>query len=224
MGRRKTTNHSPGPTLRMGRERLGRSLEDASSSLHIPLQQLTALEEDTSAAAFAAPVYAFGAMRAYAAWLGIPTRPLERQLARQLKAAHANRSQLNVHTLPPWYERFLTARIVLAAGGATLAAGIVGYVAWQINSFWRLPALRITTPTESVIEADRVIVAGQTEAGALVQVNKQPVVLRASGEFEQEVPLRPGVTRVQVEAANTAGRVRMVELNLLRPRNPGTVK
>lgn len=212
-----------GQQLHAARERLGVNLEEASHALHIPLRQLEALETDSAARVFPAPVYAFGALRAYAAWLGVESRSLERILAAQLRSAQAERSKLEVHTLPYWYE-LISARTVVTAAGIFIALIVGSYVVWQVRTFWRLPQLEITEPQESVLDADRVTISGSTEAGTHVRINEQPVALQDSNHFEQEVPLSPGVTIVRIEAENVAGRVRLVEKHLLRPANAGTLK
>jgi cytoskeletal protein RodZ len=151
MSRRKDTSSSVGTRLKRARHLQHRTLKEASRALHIPLVQLQALEADTFAGAFAAPVYAYGALRAYAAWLGLDTKLLERLLAAQLKAARVSRSQLKVHTLPPWYERLIHPRLFIAASLVLVAGSIGSYIFWHIQSFWRLPRLVITSPAESIV-------------------------------------------------------------------------
>lgn len=215
---------SLGQVLRSARQQRGIHLGEASTALHIPYQQLEALETDSAASVFPAPVYAFGALRTYAAWLEVDSRPLERILAAQLRAARVERSRLHVHTLPYWYERFITARTIIAAGGVVIALIVSSYVIWQVRSFWRLPLLEITSPESMVTQDDRVVVSGQTEEGAHVKINEHSVALQDGSYFEQEIPLSPGITIVRVEAENVAGRVRTIERHLLRPANAGTLR
>lgn len=223
MGKKITkTKPNLGARLRSARQQHGANLEAAAAVLHIPIKQLAALEENAAAEVFAAPVYAFGALRSYATWLGIDSRKLERELAAQLRAANVERSALTVYTLPHWYSA-ISARTVVAAAGVLLALLVGSYVVWQVRSFWRLPQLDITSPADAVTDADRVVVAGLTEEGAHVVINEQDVPLRDNNHFEQEIPLSLGVTIVRIQAENVAGRVRSIEKHLLRVENTGTL-
>lgn len=215
---------SVGTQLQKAREQHGLTTEEVAQALHIPHKQIQALEEDTSASVFSAPVYAFGALRSYASWLSLDTRSLERALAQQLKEADASRSRLRVHTVPRWYTSLVNPRIIIALAGGIVAVVIGSYIIWQIRTFWRLPDLTITQPESSVITQDTVTVAGITEEGAAVRINGDPVPLQDGTKFQKDIPLQPGITVIKVEAENTAGRIKTVEKDLLRPRDNGTLK
>lgn len=224
MSRRKNSTRSVGNQLQAARAQKGHSIEEVAQVLHIPLQQLQALENDTSAKVFSAPVYAHGALRTYATWLELDTKAIERALAIQLRDAHANRSQLKVHTLPRWYKQLANPRVVIALAAAAVALVIGSYVVWQIRSFWRLPALTITSPQTTVIDTSEARIAGSTERGAQVRLNGQQIILRDGIYFDEIVPLDPGITIIRIEVKNVAGRTRVVDTHLLRPRNMGTLK
>ncbi|RMG19174.1 MAG: hypothetical protein D6729_05880, partial [Deltaproteobacteria bacterium] len=81
---------------------------------------------------------------------------------------------------------------------------------------WRLtvaqdrkpPRLVIRAPEEgAVVQADRVVVEGVTEAGAKVKVNGKPVTLGEGGTFGAEVKLAPGLNQIVVEAVDAANNV-----------------
>ena len=224
MSRRKNSTRSVGNQLQAARSDTGHTIEEVADILHIPLNQLQALEEDTSARVFSAPVYAHGALRTYATWLGLDPKVLERALAAQLRAADVNRSQLRVHTLPRWYQHLLNPRVMIALVVAAIALVIGSYVFWQVRSFWRLPELTITSPTITVIDADEARIAGTTERGAQLRINGKQVVLRDGIYFDETVLLDPGITIIRIEVKNVAGRSRVVDTHLLRPRNMGTLK
>lgn len=224
MSRRKNTTRSVGARLRVARSKRGHTLEEVAHVLHIPLDQLQALEQDEGAKVFSAPVYAHGALRTYATWLGLDAKDLERALSAQLRAAHVNRSALRVHTLPRWYQWLVHPRTVIAVAGFIIVAAIGSYVVWQIRSFWRLPALALTSPQTTEIDADQVRFAGSTEEGAQVHINGQQVILHDGIYFDELIPIDPGVTVIRIEVENVAGRIRTLDTHLLRPRNIGTLK
>lgn len=199
-----------------------RSLEEASKELRIPLRQLEALEHDQPQT-FSATVYALGALRAYAKWLGLEERPLERAVASALREKSRPRP-LKLATFARWHERVLSGSTVLTMSIALGVLVVGGYVVWQVNSFWRLPHLTLSSPAQNVVEGDAVTVSGMSERDARVQINGETIMLREDNSFEHTVPIEPGITIVRVEAHGPSGRVAVQEKHLLKVRSGGTVR
>jgi len=203
------------------RRKLGRSLEEATAVLNIPLRQLAAMEEGDFTV-FAAEVYARGAYAAYAEWLGLDKKLAQRMVLRVM-ASDRKVVPLKLHTPHTWLERLVTPRLVLLGASTLLAVIVGGYIVWQLRSFWQLPALALVRPETSYVAEDTVLIQGVSEKDALVTVNGEQLLLRDDQTFELEMALRPGINVVRVEAENAAGRVRVVEKHLLRPRDTGIV-
>ncbi len=205
-----------GRQLQAARERLPRSLEDAAAALNIPAAQLRALEEG-DLAIFAAEVYARGVYSKYAAWLGLDSEQTARPFLRALSAGRVVKP-LNLPVPERWYQRLINPRTVIIGVGALLAAAVSGYISWQVRSFWQLPDLALITPTDNVLAQETVSISGVSEPEARVSINEQSVLLQDDATFIQALDLRPGINIVRVEAENVAGRKRVIERQLLRPR------
>ena len=98
MGKRKNTRVQFGEQLRSARVAQHLSIDQVAADLRIPARHLDALEQ-SDVSTFSAPVYAHGALRSYAGYLGLRADTLERALSSELKT-FANQTDLKVHTLP----------------------------------------------------------------------------------------------------------------------------
>lgn len=212
-----TSHHEVGDCLRLARQRLGLTPEDVAAKVHLPLRQITALEEGNFSI-FAAEVYAKGAYMRYANVLGIDTEPVQRAMLRAVARSRVT-VPLKLHTPQMWWERLLHPRLLIVCVGLLFASGIGGYIAWQLQSFWRLPALTLQSPPTDVVNDQQVAIEGTSETGARVKVNGETVLLNDRGEFALSVPLRYGINIIRVEAENAAGRLRVIERHILRPHS-----
>jgi len=91
-----------------------------------------------------------------------------------------------------------------------------GYIAWQLESFWRLPSVTIESPTSLVTTGSEVTVAGVAEPGAQLTMNGEKVLLQTDARFSVLLQLHKGINAVRIEVKNAAGRVRVKQLFLLR--------
>lgn len=205
-----------GLTLRQARKNKNLSLEEAASSLNIPLGQLRALEEGDFSV-FSAEVYARGAYLKYAGWLGIASKDAQRSFLRALSAVRVVKP-LNLHTPERWYERLINPRIIIIAAGVLLAGAVGAYIIWQIRSFWQLPDLSLASPVAGVIDQENIEVRGVSESQTKVRINGESTLLQPDGSFALTISLHPGINVIVVEAENAAGRIRTIERHILRPR------
>lgn len=204
-----------GQLLHEGRNRLNLTLKEISDILHIPVRQLEALERD-DISPFAAEVYAQGAARKYASFLGLDIQQVERALMRANKDTRTPIA-LSVYTPARWFERWQHPSVVIAGVVILLACIVGGYFLWQLRSFWQLPDVQVISPERDVIVGNTVHVEGIAEPETKIQVNNEPVLLHADNHFSVEMGLQPGVNIVRVTAENAAGRIRVIERHILRP-------
>jgi hypothetical protein len=209
-----------GRLLRKARQQKRASIEAAAEQLTIPPAQLQALEEG-DLSGFTAEVYVRGAYMQYATWLGLDPQHAQRVVSKALRAARQHKP-LRVHTPQRLYERLLNPRTVIFAGGGVVALMVGGYILWQVQSFWQLPVLVISDPPSDIIQDSSIIIRGYSEPQARVRVNEEPILLEDDASFAVRLELHPGVNVLRVEAANAAGRTRVVEKHLLRPRSGAT--
>lgn len=205
--------------VRTARERKRIDIERASETLRIPVEQLQALEQG-DLAAFSAEVYTRGAYTQYAEYLGIDSKTAQRAILRALSSVRVI-TPLKMHTPETWWQRIQNPRLVILAIGVFGALLVGGYIFWQLRLFWQLPALRVTSPQEHVIEADFVEIVGASERGARLSVNGEPFLLQGDDTFGLRIDLHYGINVIRLEATNAAGRSRIVEEHYLRPRPDG---
>lgn len=203
-----------GARLTAAREQQYITLEDAVRDLHIPIKQLVALEaEDFSV--FSAELYARGAYRAYATYLGVYSTFASREFYRTLTHVR-QRVPLKMHTPETFFDSLMNPRTIFIAGCVGIALSVGGYIAWQVQSFWRLPYLMVSGPVSHVIDGMDAVITGRAEKLTRVTINGEAVLLREDASFSVPLILRHGINPIRVEATNAAGRVRTHKLFLLR--------
>lgn len=203
-----------GERLKRAREKNNLTLLEISSELHIPAQQLAALERDDFSV-FSAELYARGAYSSYAKYLGIETNISSHAFLRSLSSVR-ERIPLTLHTPATFFERLIHPTIILAAVVSCFALIIGGYIAWQVQSFWRLPDISITNPVSQSTSERTVILEGTAEDRSVLTVNGEQVLLQEDSHFSVPVNLHKGINAVRVEVKNSAGRIRAKQLFLLR--------
>ena len=220
VGKESNTIHAHeqvGYPLQERREHMGITIEEVAHQLNIPPRQIRSLEQGDFSG-FSAEVYARGAYVKYATFLGMNPEQAQRTALRALSGVRQP-VQLRMHTPQRWFERMISPKLVIIAGGSCLALLVIGYIAWQVRSFWQLPALELTSPTKTYLEDEVIMIRGKSEPNARVRINGESVLLRGDATFEVEVTLHPGINVMYAEAENAAGRIRVIEQHLLHPRD-----
>lgn len=206
-----------GHLLQQARERRGEDLSAIALEIKVPQRQLQALEEG-NLAVFPAEIYARGAFTKYSQYLGVQAEATQRAFLRVLSGTREY-VPLRVRRPRSWLKAWVTARLTLAAALLTLALLVGSYVAWQVASFVRLPDLSVSAPAGGIVPRADTVIRGKAAAGAEVRVNGEQVLQAESGEFETPLKLHPGINVVRVEAKNAAGRINMVQRDILLPRS-----
>jgi cytoskeleton protein RodZ len=97
----------------------------------------------------------------------------------------------------------ITPRLVSVILAVVFVVGTVSYLAWQVTSISRAPALTIDTPTENEKVVGAVVtVSGKTEPGTALNINSQNVMVQNDGKFQTTVSLTSGQTELRIEAKN----------------------
>jgi hypothetical protein len=109
----------------------------------------------------------------------------------------------------------LTEGTNVIAVGAQDAAGNRFAASRQIVLDTIAPALAIYSPADGFRTSnDSVFVVGQAEPGSIVRVQGMEVVVGLSGDFGAEVRLGAGNNRITVQAEDSAGNLRELEMNV----------
>jgi hypothetical protein len=212
-----------GRILAAARRHRGLTLAAVAAELKIPERHLAALESG-DVSIFAADVYARGAFLRYATYLGVASETTQRAFLRALSGVREH-VPLRVHRPRPVLAALMTGRWVIAGVLLLIALGVGTYVAWQVESFVRLPALSLVEPTSGVAGGEAITIRGQAALDAEVQVNGEAALLDQAGTFSVPLRLHPGINVVHLEATNAAGRTATVTRTILLPRpNSSMVK
>lgn len=187
-----------------------------AEATRLPVKHIEALESGDFSV-FAAEVYGRGAYLRYALFLGLKEAQAERLVTEALVAAR-QRVPLKVFTPFGLLRRLTGPGTVITAGVMVIGLVVGGYLVWQLQSFLRLPHLRLLEPGGVILAAEELTVQGIAEVSARVVVNGEPVLLNERGEFSLNIFLHPGLNVLRVEAENAAGRKKVLEKHLLLPR------
>jgi hypothetical protein len=206
-----------GKILTQARLQRKEEFKDISRVLNIPSRHLQALEEG-ELSVFTAEIYARGAFTKYADYLGVANIPTQHAFMRALTGARQF-IPLHVRSPRPWLATIISPRTVLATAILVIALLVGSYIAWQVQSFWRLPKLIIAQPVSNIASENNIVISGQAATDAKVTFNGQQILLTQDGSFESSLTLHPGINIVRLEATNAAGRTRTITRHILLPRN-----
>jgi len=213
---RRAHDPSAGRALKMARRARRLTLDDVAVKLRIPPRQLKSLEEG-DLSNFSAEVYARGAYTKYARYLGVDEDEHYRSFLRSLSGAR-ERVPLKLPQTSTWLKRVWTPAGVLIISIAGSLLMVAGYLAWQVQSFVRVPALTLLEPTEVVLSGSSVTVVGWAQVESSVSVNGETVLLEDDGKFRFDLPLKEGINVLIVEATGVSGRTHAETRRLLVPR------
>ncbi len=99
--------------------------------------------------------------------------------------------------------KFLVASKFIKIGFILLTAfSVMTYMGIQVHSIITAPELLIVSPSDGVTTKEAsILVTGQTEEGAQVNVNGVPVLLLSDGSFEEKIALERGLNIIKIEGA-----------------------
>jgi cytoskeletal protein RodZ len=205
-----------GGKLRDKRNKCRWSVKQVAGRLCLPEPSIKALEEG-NLSFFTAEVYARGAYQRYANFLGLKQREDYHVFLQSLSQAR-EAVPLKLPARTTWQQRWLTPTVVLGVGIGMAVLMVAAYLGWQVRFFVALPKLSLSEPAGQLVDANEVWVKGQAEKEVLVTVNDIPVLLDEAAHFQMQLPLKPGINVVRVEAKGASGRVNVIEQHVLVPR------
>lgn len=209
-----------GDCLRRRREESGLALREASRQLGIKFEYLDSLESGDYRN-LPPQVYVRGFIKSYANFLGLDGGQLIKIYNRELNfAAEGEKKKISPrspsHRLDLRQYLTITPRILTFAASLIVVSALGYYFLHQINSFNSKPYLFLKSPTaDSVVREKDLVVSGQTEGDAILQINGQDISVNADGNFQQQITLSEGKNSLVVEARNRFNRTERREVNIV---------
>lgn len=195
-----------GEKLQQIRVEKGFSLEDVAKATKIKSQFLSYIEEGNYQKLPSAS-YAYGFVRNYARFLGLPDEEILALFRREFDEDKAYR------VLPKSLEEREEFPIVKFKAKRTIFLGIIiflfliGYLIFQYRDAFLNPPLEISSPQNmSTVNSSQVTVSGKTEPNATVYVEKNEVSIDENGNFQKVIDVFPGVTTITVKVINKFSR------------------
>ena len=203
-----------GEKLREERIRKGFTLEEVSKATKIRYSFLSALERG-SYKDLPSGTYAYGFVRNYAKFLGLPEEEMlalfkreydEEKILKVLPEGLVGDKDFPLHRI-----RFAnTLKIVILVFTVFLL-----YMLFQYRYAIFNPPLDISSPKEnSIISSQTILVIGKTDSNATVYVNNEIVSLDDEGNFKKSISVFPGKVKITIKAINKFKKTTIVERNI----------
>ncbi len=114
----------------------------------------------------------------------------------------------------------VTPKILSITAGLLFVAITLGYVAWQVSSINKTPALDIVSPQDRQIISDSVItVSGHTDPGSSLTINTKSVFVDTEGNFTTQIGIDNGAQQLVFAAANKFNKVSEKTLTVIGDNN-----
>lgn len=103
---------------------------------------------------------------------------------------------------------FIPVNLIL---GVVAILAFLGFLSFQLISWWSLPKLTLLQPQNGEAYGEKVTVKGITEKDATITINNQQVIVDQSGNFSLDLVFASGTQSVLVEAKNRQNKTRLLE-------------
>ena len=197
------------------RKRQGLSLEEVAKATKIKQEFLRAIEKGDFKS-LPSSAYAYGFVRNYAKFLGLP---VEKSLAIFRREFDEKK---NIEVLPRGFSnpreyirpRFRMGRSAFLIGLLFLV--VAGFLFFQYRSAVFNPELNIESPGQNqTINSLNVEVEGSTDPSATLLVDNKQVPIESDGSFKKTITVFPGNTTIEFRVENKFGRVTIEERSIL---------
>ncbi len=193
------------------RLRKGYSLEDVSKATKIRTSFLLAIEKKEYGK-LPQGTYAYGFVRNYARFLGLP----EDNILTLFRREYDNDSYLKI--MPDGLagnDGFSLSKFKITQALKILPLILIVllvYIIFQYRSAIFNPMLSISSPEENSLSASQEItVVGKTDSNAVVYVNSESASLDKDGNFKKTIIVFPGRVKITVKAINNFNKTTTLE-------------
>lgn len=199
-----------GQKLRAKRQREQVTLEEAEAATQVRAKFLEALEKNDFLS-LPSDVYTIGFLERYASFLGLPKEKIISQFKeeKQFFLFSNNRGKDSFDLKPRKKINFvITPKILLISVVVLSVLVILAYIIYSLRDAMQPPKLVLTKPatSETMAAEENFTFAGDTEAGAVLIINAQPISIDGKGHFEQTVHLQEGLNIFELKTTNRLKR------------------
>lgn len=123
---------------------------------------------------------------------------LEKQLAHEVGLTQPKVVKLSpkASNKPLWIPNLFRWGVV-----GVMIAVIGAYFTWQVVRLVTPPQLEVIQPAQDIVlDQPTIMVVGQTQPGVQVTINGEAANVDQTGRFEEQVALRPGLNRLEIQA------------------------
>lgn len=213
--RKKVESLTLGEKLRKLRQQYRMSYAEIAKATRIQAKYLEYLENGEYGK-LPAEVYVRGFLRNYARHLGLDDEAFlklydkEKDIRENLGQEPGVKESVRYPVMNAW---IITPRTILITLLTLVLGGTFLYLVTEFRSFVAEPRLIIQSPLPgATIDGSGVLLRGQTDPGAVVTANGEPVFVGSSGEFSEEITLQQGLNRVVVRSTNRFDKTKETEV------------
>ncbi len=196
-----------GEILKKKRETLGRSIEVSSQETKIQRRFLKYIENNEFDK-FDSEVFLTGFIKIYSQYLGLDT---EKVLALYRRSKPQKKTKKEISIEPIWtkYKKImLTPKSIITILSIIFFVLILGYIGLQIYKFQSPPKLTITYPEDNMTTTGEALsVEGSAQAGAIIEVNSDIVIIDNQGNFKKDILLKEGINIITIKARKNSNNI-----------------
>jgi cytoskeletal protein RodZ len=215
--RKVKTTQMLGEKLEEARKALSLSFDEISKRTTIQKKYLESLEAGRYNE-LPADVYVTGYLKSYVDCLSLDWGEIyalykkERGIEEKVKNFTKKKSVAKIRTSPIT----ITPKMIRLSAAGLVVLGVFFYLWYQVSGLSRPPTLALTEPAQDkTVKEDIIIISGQTEEGASLTINSQPIHIDSSGNFRESVGLQRGLNNLRIVSLNRFGRQTLVERKIM---------
>src|SRR4030043_652535 len=215
--KKKINSYTLGEQLKKMRSDGRVTLHEVSRETKIPVKYLAMIEEG-DCENLPPDVYVKGFLKSYAEYLGVDHQKLVALYLRD-KDIKKNLGKNGQKEKAPKISRgprfVVNPKMITAAIAVLVAASGFYYLYREIGRFAALPRLVVTEPMgDTSVEGNSIPISGFTDQDAKLTINDQPVMVKDSGEFQENLLLQEGVNAINISSGNRFGKAAVRTLNV----------
>lgn len=201
-----TPVQTAGEKLKNKRLEKGLKLEAVSDELQITEIYLAAIE-DGKFDELPGEIYVKKFLQSYCDFLGLDFEEIFKEYEQE-NSVHQMVKKVNIEafakelekTARHWYS-FITFNLLKNLTLILLVMASIAFLGFKINNIVAPPNLTISNPENNLITKDNNIeIIGQTDIGAVININDQNVMLNPDGGFKDELNLQFGLNVIKISA------------------------